>query len=60
VAPPIYTTKSTNTTFVLNLTAMDQSTAEQYCIDKGGHLAAYVSSVEQNEVEQFYIKNVSS
>lgn len=38
---------------------MDQSTGETYCLERGGHLAAYTSAVEQNEVEQFYVKNVS-
>jgi hypothetical protein len=54
VAPP-YTTTSTNVTFYYNATATDQASAEAACALSGGHLAAYTSAQEQNEVEQFYI-----
>jgi hypothetical protein len=54
VAPP-YTTTSTNVTFYFNATATDQASAEAACALSGGHLAAYTSAQEQNEVEQYYI-----
>jgi hypothetical protein len=37
---------------------VEQSSGETYCLEQGGHLAAYTSAVEQNEVEQFYVKHV--
>lgn len=58
VVPPIYTARSTGNSFLLNITHTDMETAEQTCLDAGGHLAVYASSIEQREVEQFYITNV--
>ncbi len=52
---PAYTTKSTGNTFQLNLSSVDQATAQEQCQSYGGHLAAYVSNAEQTEVEQFYM-----
>ena len=52
-----YTT-SKGVTFQLNLTAVDQETAEATCKEQGGHVAAYTTSAEQAEVEAFYIKKV--
>jgi hypothetical protein len=59
VVPPIYTSPTTGNSFLLNITHTDMETAEQTCLDVGGHLAVYASSIEQREVEQFYITNVS-
>jgi hypothetical protein len=60
VTPPVYTSPTTGNSFLLNLTHQDQEGAEQTCRDRGGHLAVYASSIEQREVEQFYIQNVSA
>jgi hypothetical protein len=56
--PPVYTSPTTGNSFLLNLTQQDQEGAEQACRDRGGHIAVYASSIEQREVEQFYIQNV--
>jgi hypothetical protein len=56
----VYTSPTTGNSFLLNLTQQDQEGAEQTCRDRGGHLAVYASSIEQREVEQFYIQNVSA
>ncbi len=52
-----YTT-SKGFTFLLNLTAVDQATAQATCQEKGGHLAAYTTTAEQAEVEGFYLSKV--
>lgn len=54
-----YTT-SKGFTFLLNLTAVDQATAQATCQDKGGHLAAYTTRAEQAEVEGFYLSKVGA
>ncbi len=52
---PWYRTNASNITFYLNTSLVNQSTAEANCNRHGGHLAAYTSPEEQQEVEQFFI-----
>ena len=47
---------STNATYVLNTQLAKQSVAEQFCRDRGGHLASYASFQEQIEVEQWFVE----
>jgi hypothetical protein len=45
-------------TFQLAVEPMNQAEAEFKCQDMGGHLAAYTSAKEQQEVEGFYVGKV--
>ena len=61
MVPPFYTAvNTTNNTFLLQLPVVDQSAAELLCNKQCGHLAAFVSRQEQNEVETWYTSNVSA
>ena len=44
--------------FSYNPRKMSQKDAEAYCQSQGGHLAAYISKVEQNLVEQTFMDRV--
>jgi hypothetical protein len=54
--PPPYTAQVSGNTFWLNISNVTQADAEASCSANGGHLAAYLSSEEQKEVEAFYLK----
>jgi hypothetical protein len=60
VAPYTTALSTKGFTFLLNLTAVDQATAQQTCQEKGGHLAAYTTTAEQAEVEAFYVNKVGA
>ena len=60
VVPYTTVASSKNITFLLNLTAVDQATAQQTCQERGGHLAAYTTTAEQAEVEAFYVSKVGT
>ncbi len=38
----IYDSLNTNNTYIFNSQRVNQSTAESYCQDQGGHLVSYV------------------
>jgi hypothetical protein len=46
--------------FSYNPRKMSQKDAEAFCQSQGGHLAAYISKVEQNLVEQTFMNRVGS
>jgi hypothetical protein len=50
-----YTNNATNNTYILNQTMTDFSTADKWCNDKGGHLAAWRSLPEQQDAERYYV-----
>jgi hypothetical protein len=50
----MYTASATGFQFYMNTTPMDYDTAERMCTLNGGHLANFVSSREQAEVEQHF------
>jgi hypothetical protein len=54
---PAYTTPTTNGTFYLNTSYVNQSVAEAACAANGAHLAAYTSAQEQADVEKHFISN---
>ena len=56
--PDNYTTAS-GVNFTFNNIAVDADRAEDMCNEQCGHLASYTSLTEQNDVENFYISNVS-
>ncbi len=37
----IYDSPNTNNTYIFNTQRVNQSTAESYCQDQGGHLVSY-------------------
>jgi hypothetical protein len=57
VQPPVFKASS-NASFTMNLEPLSQQQAEEACNGVCGHLAAYRSAREQNDVEQFYITQV--
>jgi hypothetical protein len=59
ISDTTYTSKMTGNTFVLVSTKATQATAEASCLSKGGHLAAFMSNLEQDEVERHFITQVS-
>lgn len=42
-----YTRRTTNFTYYYNTSATDFDSAEQACMDNGGHLASFLSDQEQ-------------
>jgi hypothetical protein len=57
VQPPPYTTNTSKATFELVLCNYTWDAAEKACNARAGHLANYVSSGEQAEVEKYYTDN---
>jgi hypothetical protein len=53
---PYFTTNTTNVTYFLNTTQVNQTVAEAACNRAGGHLAAFTSIDEQLEVEAYYTR----
>ena len=53
---PTFTTNSTNVTYYLNTTQVNQTVAEASCNRNGGHLAAFTQIEEQLELEANYYK----
>jgi hypothetical protein len=53
---PYFTTNTTNVTYFLNTTQVNQTVAEAACNRAGGHLAAFTAIDEQLEVEQYYVR----
>jgi hypothetical protein len=56
----IYESSTTNNTYMFNTMLLNQSDAETYCQDNGGHLISYAGADEQSEVEGYYIDRVGS
>lgn len=54
----IYESTATNNTYLFNTMPLNQSDAESYCQDSGGHLVSYAGADEQTEVEGYYIDKV--
>jgi hypothetical protein len=52
-----YTAKS-KAHFMFFSTPLNQSMAQAECLKNGGHLAAYTSEAEQDEVEKYYVEQV--
>jgi hypothetical protein len=50
-----FTNNATNNTYLLNQTLVDFSSADRWCNDNGGHLAAWRSVAEQTQVESYYV-----
>lgn len=60
VVPPTYkAVNSSNNTFLLQRGVLTQEEAQRACNAQCGHLAAYISAVEQAEVENWYTNQVS-
>jgi hypothetical protein len=61
-APKIYVYESTNTnaTYIFNAMRANQSAAEAYCQDQGGHLASFASAGDQSEVEGYFMDQVET
>jgi hypothetical protein len=55
-----YTSTATGNTFVFVSKKDTQTNAEKDCLSKGGHLAAFMSDKEQDEVESYYVTKVRS
>jgi hypothetical protein len=57
-APGIYyySSEVTNNTYILNQFVSNFTKAQEFCTDNGGHLAAFSSLEEQQEVEGYYIE----
>jgi hypothetical protein len=54
----IYESSTTNNTYMFNTMLLNQSDAETYCQDNGGHLVSYAGADEQSEVEGYYFDKV--
>jgi hypothetical protein len=57
-APGIYyyTSEISNNSYILNQFVSNFTKAQEFCTDNGGHLAAFASLEEQQEVEGYYIE----
>jgi hypothetical protein len=54
-APGVFSYSSPmNATYVLNTNPLPQAAAEQFCRDRGGHLASFTTFQEQVEVEAWF------
>jgi hypothetical protein len=54
----VYVSPVTNMTYVYNTSTVDQRTATKLCNSQGGHLVAYTSLEEQQDVERYFINAV--
>jgi hypothetical protein len=54
----IYESVATNNTYLFSTMQVNQSDAETYCQDSGGHLVSFAGADEQTEVEGYYIDKV--
>jgi hypothetical protein len=46
---------SANVTFLLNTAQLTQTQAERACQQRGGHLAAFLTTAEQQEVQGWFM-----